>query len=233
MRYDGSLHKRLATGSSKEEMHHHSKKRRLSNFTTFPKSVLLNSIPVSVANQLYQEELARHAGPQAENGCIPSNRETSRQKNGNYTYPMVQIPKAHWPEALSRECQKKGQYKVAVHQLAWRSSGHQVPDYESNQDIVHTCGRGKPKAGSTPREGRPCINRDRLAVGTHGANMAAQGCSSLVRCFHCCLLTRSCQHQPPCIAGKEEEEEFVRQGEKGIKEIVVFYSNGEEKRVTF
>lgn len=157
----------------------------------------------------------------------------------------MQIPNGYWPSHLkeralslradSSEDSIKGQFKVMVHQLAFRSTGKLLPEYSDGVDIVHTCGNGRRKSIRTrPQEaaGVPCIEPSHLAIASHKVNMEAQKCRSLVKCEHCGLLSRVCKHVPMCKAGRELEGQYESTCNEKVVEITIKYKSGRTVKVS-
>lgn len=199
---------------------------RAPNHINFSKADLLNALSVEDAKSLYEAELKQYANVQdPSTGCISSTRSISAG------YPVVQIPKRLWPPAFREITEEKGQYKVMVHQLAYRATGKKVPNYAAGIDIIHTCGNGKMNTKHEFSTTKPCINSAHLNTAGHRANMMAQRCQPIIRCKHCKLLTRQCNHEPNCHGGDGIENEFAQQEQRQIVKIIVVYDDDSEEVV--
>ena len=117
------------------------KTRKFTMNTRLPAKTLLDMIPAQVALGLYVDLLEIRV-PFGDKGCFKS--EKHKLTIGHY--PRIQIPNAI-ANAAGFESVPKGQLKVGLHQLAYRAKGLQLPDYEANVDIGHTCGNGKAEIG--------------------------------------------------------------------------------------
>jgi hypothetical protein len=206
------------------------REKRSSHHLHFSKADLLNAMPVEEIRKLIQNELDKYAKPQdLITGCIPSTRWVNKKIGG---YPVIQIPKKYWPHDFLNRTEAKGQYKVMVHQLAFRATGNLLPSYNEGFDITHTCGNGKVLPKKTSNPSRPCITKQHLSISLHHRNMEAQRCKPLVDCENCKLFTRRCDHEPACYGGDKQEKEYNLQKSE-VKEITVTYRNGKTVRINF
>jgi hypothetical protein len=174
-------------------------KRRKLNTGSIPASEKLNPIPVHIAKELLEKEEFKPLNGDA-NACMISVREFK-------DYPKIQIPKQIISQYIPGKNLNKGQMKVMLHQLAFRSTGNLIPNYESNIDIVHLCQNGR----------KGCFNPKHLSLSNHKDNMQSQGCKVFVVCQNCKLLTHSCSHQPKCI---DPSKNLSYNSQKKIKKIV-------------
>lgn len=174
---------------------------------------LLNELSVDKAKELYKIEIDRRS--EKKHGCTVSTRALDRG------YARVQLSQKDVPPkflALVSEQNKlewskyKSKCRVTVHALAFRAAGNIVPDYGMNEDIMHTCGRGK----------QGCITQSHLKQGDHQVNMDAQRCVPYSRCTNCKRLSMVCTHNPSCT--NKDKKEFDNQ--KNVKKVVIYYEDG-------
>jgi hypothetical protein len=206
------------------------KKKRKALHTNFSKAELLNSIPVEVAKELYAIELEQHAGPiDPETGAAgqahaQSSLATRWSRSPRSTGQSVCSP------CVRGIKEPKGQFKVAVHQLAERAKGVLLPDYSDNIDLHHTCGSGKLLPGDvSPHRRKPCITQAHIDQGTHAMNMSAQGCQPILQCPHCNLFFRGCHHKPACFAGNALEQ--LLNGQEQVNSVEVTFASGKRVRI--
>jgi hypothetical protein len=197
-----------------------SRKRKISTLTIVDAASLLNRIPPQVALDLFEKEPKDQQG-----NCIVSCRSIPAREY----YPRLQLPKnvvhQHCSDLVDQKLQwkqQKGRFKVMVHQLAFRSTGAQLPAYADNNDLCHVCGNGRKSDSSGP-----CINPVHLQIGEHKTNMNAQGCLGIVTCTTCTSDIPVCNHTPKCRPTKRTKVE----DSDCVVKVVLHYESGRTKTV--
>jgi len=191
------------------------KKRKQSPHTKGPGSAaLVNSLSVSTAQMLYDLEVKQWSA--MDKGCRVSTRKLAA---GQYPRPQIQKYLGEQFKDLP-----PSQCRVFVSHLCLRAQGLVLPAWEANEDVMHSCHRGKAKFDGD----RSCITFEHLSIGDHGINMGQQNCLPIRQCPNCHLLMR-CNHDPFCI-GSPEAEAMLQQQKKAVK-ICIEYEDGSSEIV--
>jgi hypothetical protein len=176
-------------------------------------AALVNSINPAIIQRIVERELNLYSI--YHEGCIVSTRCVSKGQ-----YPRVNVKKyltgeyRGLPASLCR---------VSVNHLVLTLNGQQVPQYTTNDDVMHSCHKGKARF----RTDKCCITPQHLSIGSHGDNMRQQNCVPITRCSYCELLIRTCCHMPQCISQLTNAEAQQHLPSR----IKLYYNNGLTRRV--
>jgi len=213
-------------------------KRRRVPHTILSAATLLNALTKEDSLEIIQNQINDGNARITEDGCI-----LSRLKCRQGDYPRIKIPVKYKPR-YSPEIQKmfetnSGATKVMLHQIAWRSRGELVPDYDDGIDLSHTCRRGQVRFEGAKNESRNadtcnagCFNKDCLELSSHKDNLLRSNCVSIQKCSYCQLYTNHCIHHPSCGSKDQiSRSNLTTQEQKKIVKIVIIYEDGSSNEI--
>jgi|SaaInl4_200m_RNA_FD_contig_123_8278_length_1286_multi_8_in_1_out_1_2 hypothetical protein len=149
-------------------------------------------------------------------GCwFVTNKQTPEGEYSRWT-----IPKKLADQYDHMAHYRKSQRRVHTHAAFYRAHKGLLPDYQTNQDITHTCGKGR--ATSTTST---CVNPAHLVVASHHANMRAQRCVPFFTCRFCNLTSYVCTHSPRCV-GNKAKHRLAKRDLAHVTKVKVTWDNG-------
>lgn len=208
-------------------------KRKRVSHTKYSGEELLNALPVEEALRLYNECAANAVRI---DGCL---FPTYLLKQGDY--PRIYLNKKVVAK-LDREDLKAAlqadttRPRVALHHLAWRALGNQLPDFEEGKDISHKCRKGQMQIPVSERGEKGnktfpanerrfgCFNPSCLEVVTHRENLDRGSCVPIMECPNCKLFFNNCKHDTPCGTAPRLEKALKTQ--KVIRSIRIEFTDG-------
>lgn len=207
--------------------------RRTVAHTEIPSHEILNATPVAVAEEWYQ---ALVAGATVAGACrFPdvsiSNGQYPRLSLGKTRASQIQDPAVR--RTVEERLARKRKVRVAYHQLAWRASGHEVPAFNSGNDLGHKCRRGQmqcePKTSRNCTDAlMGCFSKECLEISQHHHNLARARCTPIVQCLLCNQFFNQCPHGGPTgeTCGASPTLTDALNTQKPIARITVEYTDG-------
>lgn len=115
-------------------------------------------------------------------------------------------------------CKPKGRSGFPYHLIAWRALGHQVPDFESGNDISHHCKKGQMRDAPPKGSRHPALKSATDASARLAWNNRHTRTTCLVELAtpftsdpHCQLFFLDCKHHPTCGTDPKLEEAMREQ----------------------
>jgi len=208
------------------------KKRKQVPHTKIASEKIANSLPVKVAEEIYQS-LLKNSVLSSSNTCVFPKIKT---RNGDY-------PRLKLNQDILRKIQDANIRKLALdatkvripyHVIAWRATGNLVPEFSSGIDISHKCRRGQMRKPNVTNKNSTfhcheeefgCFSMQCLELSSHQDNLSRGTCSSIMQCPHCQLLFNSCKHDPTCGSATMHFNEALK-NQKEVKSIQIEFVDG-------